>query len=69
LKQKRRDGKDPGAGPKSLPKPWGGVVFIHEFATSSEKEFAGLYAELRQARNFFRLLGRYLKASWEGHPQ
>jgi hypothetical protein len=35
-------------------------VFNHEFVASQEREFADLYAELREARNFFRLLGQYL---------
>ncbi len=36
------------------------LVFNHEFVSSQEREFADLYAELREARNFFRLLGQYL---------
>ena len=36
------------------------LMFNHEFVASQEKEFADLYAELREARNFFRLLGQYL---------
>jgi hypothetical protein len=45
------------------------LVFNHEFVASREKEFADLYAELREARNFFRLLGQYLGASREEHAQ
>ncbi len=36
------------------------LVLDHEFVSSREKEFADLYAELREARNFFRLLAQYL---------
>ncbi len=45
------------------------VVFNHEFVTNREKEFADLYAELREARNFFRLLGKYLEGPGKGHLQ
>ncbi len=45
------------------------LVFNHEFVASQEKEFADLYAELREARNFFRLLGKYREAYREGHAQ
>ena len=44
------------------------VVLDHEFVSSQEREFADLYAELREARNFFRLLGQYLEVPREGHP-
>ncbi len=37
------------------------LVFNHEFVACQERDFADLYAELREARNFFRLLGRYLQ--------
>ncbi len=37
------------------------IVFNHEFVSSQEKEFADIYAELRDARDFFRLLSNYLR--------
>jgi hypothetical protein len=37
------------------------LVFNHEFVACKERDFADLYAELREARNFFRLLDRYLQ--------
>jgi hypothetical protein len=40
----------------------------HEFVACQERDFADLYAELHEARNFFRLLGRYLEMPGKGHP-
>ncbi len=45
------------------------VVFNHEFVSNQEREFADIYAELRDARNFFRLLSRYVKDNQAGRPQ
>lgn len=45
------------------------VVFNHEFVSNQEREFADIYAELRDARNFFRLLSRYVKDNQAGKPQ
>lgn len=45
------------------------VVFNHEFVSSQEREFADIYAELRDARDFFRLLSRYVKEHGAGQPQ
>ncbi len=44
------------------------VVFNHEFVSNQEREFADIYAELRDARNFFRLLSRYVKELGAGQP-
>jgi hypothetical protein len=38
------------------------LVFNHEFVSNQEREFADLYAELRDARNFFPILGRHLQS-------
>jgi len=45
------------------------VVFNHEFVSNQEREFADIYAELRDARNFFRLLSRYVKEHGASQPQ
>ena len=37
------------------------VVFNSEFVSSQERAFADIYAELRDARNYFRLLSKYLQ--------
>ncbi len=42
------------------------LVFNHEFVACQERDFADLYAELREARNFFRLLGKYLEGRTAG---
>ncbi len=45
------------------------VVFNHEFVSSQEREFTDIYAELRDARDFFRLLSRYVKEHGAGQSQ
>ncbi len=45
------------------------IVFNHEFVSNHEREFADIYAELRDARNFFRLLSQYVKEHGSGQPQ